>query len=199
MSKNNRRHSYLFSRRSLSIPKLNSPIPNAKHLTPTVVSYIISPCHEKTKFSTLVIQHRYSRCHHIREITSLLKHTATRNMSSSPSFEAHGDRTVVVSCRQCRRISRLTKHITPHRSRSLDSGPVNSAVMPIKTVSHFRYWWTKHEALSKVTVSITGSALRHTISHVHQPSLLTKQALSNTCISARTNSISSNRQKSLNF
>ena len=189
------KNSQTSSQKSLSIPKLNSPLPNAKHLTSTIVSYIISSCHVKIKFSIWVIQPPYSRCHHIKEIPSLLRHTATRNMSSSPSSEAHGDRTVVVSCRQCRKISRLTKHTMPHRSPSRGSGPVNFAVMPIKTVSHSRYWWTKHEAPSKVTESITGSALRHTTSRVRQPSLLTKRALLDTCISARTNSILSNRQK----
>ncbi len=114
-------------------------IPNAKHLTPTAVSYIISPCHEKIKFSASVIQPPYSRSRRINGEKSRLKRTRTHNTSSSPSSEEPGDPTVAASCRQCRRISRLMKCIPLRRSPSLDSGPVRSEALSKKMESHSRY------------------------------------------------------------
>ena len=130
--------------------------PSANNLTSATNSDTIGTCHARTKSSTLVILHRYLRFRRISGRRSRLKRTARRNTSSSPSSEAHGDRTVAASCRQYRRISRRMKRTPLRRSLSLDSGLVNSEALSKKMGSHFHYWSTRREMSSKVMECITG-------------------------------------------
>ena len=132
--------------------------PSPKTLTFLTISDTLPPCHGKTRSSTSAIPHRHSRSHRINAETYRLKHIAGHTTSSSPFFEGHGDRTVVVSWRQSKKTSQATQNIQPHRSRLQDSGPVNCAATPRKTASHSRYSSIKHGTSSEATESTTGSA-----------------------------------------